>query len=302
MKRRGSRVFLLLGVLLVVIVAAVFLWMSTQGDDGVFDGLTGSPTPAPTPVPIDVVVARRPIPPRAVITDTEYYLTIGGVPPNQYNARPDQYLLDPDEAYLKMISSTFTIPSGTAVLREQLTKPPLSYQMPRNQKGVAVAVDAVSGVGRVLEAGDRVDVILMVNITLIPEPKPGQGDITELSPFEEAAAKTETTVKTVIQDVAVIKVVELPEVQGVTPVDQEIVVILAMRDQDAEIVKFAEMSEDAQVHLVVRRFDERGPEFSEFTTGITSKLLIETYGLPVPCPLAIDGVYPLFACGGGVVP
>jgi Flp pilus assembly protein CpaB len=227
---------------------------------------------------------------------------MGGVPPNQYNARPDQYLLDPEEAYLKLISTTYAIPSGTAILREQLTNPPLSYQMPRNQKGVAVAVDAVSGVGRVLQAGDRVDVILMVIVTLVPEAKPGQGDPTELTPYEEAEAKEEASVKTVIQDVPVIKVIELPEVQGVTPVDQEIVVILAMRDQDAEIVKFAEMSEDAEVHLVVRRFDERGPEFSEFTTGITSKLLIETYGLPVPCPLSIEGVYPLFACGGGVVP
>ena len=34
MKRRGGRVFLLLGVLLVVIVIAVFLWMSQSGDGG----------------------------------------------------------------------------------------------------------------------------------------------------------------------------------------------------------------------------------------------------------------------------
>ncbi len=301
MKRRGGRVFLLLGVLLVVVVGAVFLWMSTQeGGGGGFPGLQ-QPTPAPTPTPVRVVVARRDIEPGTVLVDLNEYVEIGPMPAQEYAKSPDQYFTDVESVYLKLISTTQVIAAGKPIKREYLTSPSISYQeqLPTGQKAVAIPVDAVAGVGHLLAPGDWVDVILMYNMTVSPGPKTGQGDITNLSPFEEAAPKQLVTVKTVIQRAKVVHVITLDLVPGRTPAEHENIVVLAMNDQDAEIVKFAQMDPEAQIHLVARRFDDTG---DEFTTGITTKLLIETYGLPVPSPIGIQGDYPVFPFGGGAVP
>lgn len=290
MKRRSGRVFLLLGVLLVVVVGAVFLWMSTSDNGDLFGGLT-EPIPSPTPLPVDIVVARRDIEPNTVITNTERYFRLKPFSPNEYD--PTKHITDMDMTYNKMVSATMPILSGTKIMRRHLTTPPLSFQVPRGRKAVSVRVDYVSGVGQLLSRGDRVDLILLYEMTLIPEPKPGQGDVGELDPCSECPPKTASTVKTVVYDAEVLKVVDLPIRQGIPPAENEVVVVLAMSEQDAEITKFAVADEGASIHLIARRYDERGVES---TTGITARILINRYGLPVPCPLSISGDYPEVNC------
>lgn len=296
MKKRGGRVFLLLGIILIVIVAAALLLMSRGGG---FPGVSpAQPTPSPTRPPVDAVVVIKEIQPNTVLTarNAAEYLEVRKVDAARFD--PARHLTTLESTYNKRISSTLPLAVDTLLDRSVLVEPPISYEIPAGKKGVPLLVNATSGIGHLLSPGDVVDVILMYNVTVYPTTKPGQGNVAEMGPCEECPSKTLPVVKTVIQKVPVLRVVDYPAVEGRLPEDQVFLVLLAMSDQEAELVKFAELSDAATVQLVVRNYFDT---IEEITTGITDKLLFDRY-LPVPCPLAIDGVYPKYACAGGVTP
>ncbi len=296
MKKRGGRVFLLLGIILIVIVAAALLLMSRGGG---FPGVSpAQPTPSPTRPPVDAVVVIKEIQPNTVLTarNAAEYLEVRKVDAARFD--PTRHLTTLESTYNKRISSTLPLAVDTLLDRSVLVEPPISYEIPAGKKGVPLLVNATSGIGHLLSPGDVVDVILMYNVTVYPTTKPGQGNVAEMGPCEECPSKTLPVVKTVIQKVPVLRVVDYPAVEGRLPEDQVFLVLLAMSDQEAELVKFAELSDAATVQLVVRNYFDT---IEEITTGITDKLLFDRY-LPVPCPLAIDGVYPKYACAGGVTP
>lgn len=307
MKRRGGRVFLLLGLLLVIIVAAVFLFMSQGGDGGGLGGLFPQPavTPSPTPEPVEVVVAITEIQPDFVITreNARQYLDIGEIPADLYAQAPSMYLTDVELAYFQQISSTHPLAEGDPIRWDMLRTPPLSYRIPDDVpslRAVPILVDGISGIGWLLSPGDRVDIIFMYQMPVRMQERQDLTDpLTGLPIIGGLCTQCEEqrfpTVVTVAQNVQVISVETLPEVPGLLPEERKQIVVVAMQPDDAEVIQFAELDEFAQVQLVARRYND-GTELD--TPGVTSQLLIQNYGLPVPCSLLIDANYPVFECSG----
>jgi len=296
MKKRGGRVILLLALILVVAVAAGLLWLSKGGQIGIKPAQ--QPTPAPTKPPVKAIVVIKDLQPDFVLTqdNAAEYVALKDIPAEQFQLARN--LTEIESVYNKRISSTLPLIVNTPLDRRNLAEPPLSYQIPSGRKGVPVLVNATSGVGHLIAPGDVVDVILLYDISVIPDYKLGQGELSRMEPCYECPPNLLHVVKTVAQNIKVLRVVDYPPAESRTSEQQLFLVLLAMTDQEAEIVKFAELVPQAEIQLVVRSYFDTA---EEITTGITDKLLLEKY-LPVPCPIMVDGTYPKFACTGGAIP
>ncbi len=270
----------------------------------------------PTPVPLRrVVAARIDIPANTVLTDTETLLTLRDIPETEYNAAPDQYFVSVSELTTKV---TLRALNATEIIRARdLTDAGLSFQVPlpdtidapRN-KVFPLEVGNLTGVADQIRPGDSVDLVmtyeirrLIVRPTLTLDPETGQLVVT---PIEETLVDRVT--KTMVQNVQVLRVLKpaipqdtgtptpegaqgpaAPPPSSTQPADTYVpgaqwILLLAMTDQEAEIVKFTLDQQDPkpQITLVLRGRDDS--EIEE-TTGITLRLLTSRYGLPLPEPL-----------------
>jgi pilus assembly protein CpaB len=172
-------------------------------------------------------------------------------------------------------------------------------------------VGNLTGVADQIRPGDAVDLVmtyeirrLIIRPSLTLDPETGQLVVT---PLEETLVDRVT--KTMVQNVRVLRVLKpaIPQEAGTpTPAGQQgtapppppsrtqasdtfvpgaqWILLLAMTDQEAEIVKFTLDQQDPkpQITLVLRGRDDSA---IEDTTGITLRLLTSRYGLPLPEPL-----------------
>ncbi|MFQ3629939.1 MAG: flagellar biosynthesis protein FlgA [Roseiflexus sp.] len=309
--RRGGPL-LVLGV--VIAAAAAFLYFSF------FQTPPAPDAPVlpqePTPVPLRrVVAARIDIPANTVLTDTETLLTLRDIPETEYNAAPDQYFVSVSELTTKV---TLRALNATEIIRARdLTDAGLSFQVPQpdtidapRNKVFPLEVGNLTGVADQIRPGDSVDLVmtyeirrLIVRPTLTLDPETGQPVVT---PIEETLVDRVT--KTMVQNVQVLRVLKpaipqdagtptpegaqgpaAPPPSGTQPADTYVpgaqwILLLAMTDQEAEIVKFTLDQQDPkpQITLVLRGRDDG--EIEE-TTGVTLRLLTSRYGLPLPEPL-----------------
>lgn len=270
----------------------------------------------PTPVPLrKVVAARVDIPANTVLTDTETLLTLRDIPEPEYNAAPDQYFISVNELTTKV---TLRALNATEIIRARdLTDAGLSFQVPPPDtldappnKVFPLEVGNLTGVADQIRPGDAVDLVmtyeirrLIIRPTLTLDPETGQLVVT---PVEETLVDRVT--KTMVQNVQVLRVLKpaIPQDTGTptpagasgqpapapvsTPTTDTYVpgaqwiLLLAMTDQEAEIVKFTLDQQDPkpQITLVLRGRDDGE---IENTTGVTLRLLTSRYGLPLPEPL-----------------
>ena len=106
-------------------------------------------------------------------------------------------------------------------------------------------------------------------------------------------------VKTILQDIQILEVIPLTtttssaQQPGPTPTAAQPlavqeptswILILAVDDQQAEILKFAQ-DQQMSYQLLLRAREDHA---TATTQGITSKILVETYGLPKPELLPYD--------------
>jgi pilus assembly protein CpaB len=175
---------------------------------------------------------------------------------------------------------------------------PVSDLIPATYRSIAVQVDQVSGVGTLIKAGDRVDMVVGFTgdkfpvISVDPEAPEGTG-ITAVSGLNS------TSVKLLLQGMQVIGTLLPPPttVEGQPPAEggeapatltgQQEIVLLSVTAQQAEIIKFAQM--DGSISLILRSpddfVDEAGQPIepgSTETTGATLKVLVDEYGVLVP--------------------
>jgi pilus assembly protein CpaB len=200
--RRGGRLFLLLGILLLVAAALAYFV------------LTQPPTPnaelIPTPTPEirkNVVIARIDIPANTILTDTETFLEVIDIPESEFNAAPGQYFENTSELLNKQ--TVRQINFNERIRRPDITEPGLSILIPTAQpnqprpKAVPVQVDNLSGVADQVRPGDFVDILASFEIqrTII---RPGFDENNQIVLREEAI--TGRSVKTLIQNVQVLQV------------------------------------------------------------------------------------------------
>ncbi|HXG40305.1 MAG TPA: Flp pilus assembly protein CpaB [Candidatus Limnocylindrales bacterium] len=175
--------------------------------------------------------------------------------------------------------------------------PQITQVLPEGLRAVSVQVDQVSGVGALIQVGDRVDLLVGFQgadkfpvITIDPEtdqitPVPGLNN---------------TTVKLLLQNLQVVGTLlpPQPQQQQQTQEGQQAqpqpaltgaseIVILAVTPQQAEVIKFAQL--DGSISLVLRSpkdfVDENNQPVTPVadpTSGIILKTLVDEYGVLVP--------------------
>ncbi len=171
--------------------------------------------------------------------------------------------------------------------------------------GIAVEVDQKSGVGGLIKAGDRVDVVLALTEAdnknpIVVEKAPtreGQPPVTVRNFELIDPLLNNTTVKVLVENVEVIGILTPPpaaapataqggtegtttgQSQAPSLNDQSFIAILAVTPQQAELVRFTQI--DGNIALVLRSPKDAGaPEVK--TTGITLRQLVDAYGVLPP--------------------
>jgi pilus assembly protein CpaB len=290
--KRSNRLILLIGVFLAVVAFVLVILY------------TGNNNPAPgtpaTPTTAKIVVATQDIPLGTKITAdfvTTKDVAIADKPagaPGDVSAVIGQTVRAPVTSGEIITPETF---SGTASLVA------ITDSLDAGLGAISVQVDQVSGVGTLIQPGDRVDVILSMNdnaknpvVRELPPTKAGQPPI-KLRNFELVnPLLNSTTVKVLVQNVQVLGTIlpPPPAQQGTTGTGtgtgttqqpattlngQSQIVILALNAQQAELVRFTQL--DGNLSLVLRSpKDKDAPAVK--TTGITLRQLVDSYGVVPP--------------------
>jgi pilus assembly protein CpaB len=174
---------------------------------------------------------------------------------------------------------------------------PISTQLERGEKAIAFQVDRVTGLDFLIQAGDHVDIVLTEQLQVLQ----ATADTAD-SPASERRFETITglenakTVKTILQDKRVLYVSatrirnsaaaspspgQEAQAPAAAEVIENVIIVFAGTDQDAEVIKFAQndLSELGSLTATLRSTEDTKVEK---TTGITIDLLVKRYGIPIP--------------------
>jgi len=298
MQRKKGRLPIIIGLflLVMVIIVGAYLWLLRRptGGGGGEEGGRPSLIP-PTPVPkVRVLVANQVIPADTALTPEliDQYFEATEVERTKVLGED---VIGSEAQLLGMVTRVSLQPGEFARL-SQLEKMTLSRKIPQGKRAVPLPVDQFSGVVGRIAAGDYVDVIFSGQITLhYPQAyPPTPGETGSMSPASLLS------VKTVLQDIQVLEVISaavivvLPEWQPTPPPGTEgpppqviptaWILILAMDDQQAEALKFAQ--EEGMAYQLLLR--PRADHTLDTTSGITTWILIDKYGMPVPKHVAYE--------------
>jgi Flp pilus assembly protein CpaB len=198
--------------------------------------------------------------------------------------------------------SLYNIPKGSQVTAEAIggggTGPNITAQLKPGEKAIAFQVDRVTGLDFLVRQGDHVDIVLSERITVL---QPTADTITKPASQQRFEAITGLdavrTVKTVLQNRRVLYVSQSRQAaqaaaasaspapggqtQQTPPAIENVIIVIAGTDQDAEVIKFAqnEVSEVGSLTAVLRNTQDTA---AERTTGITIDRLVTQYGLAIP--------------------
>jgi pilus assembly protein CpaB len=293
--KRSNRLILLIGVFLAVVAFVLIVLLLGNG--------TGpSTTQNATPAPISTVIANQDIPLGATIT--EEMLTTENLPAGQ------------------RVPGAFQIPSQVVgqTARQSVTKGAQisnatisgtgKFEVPEGQRAMSVQVDAVSGVGTAIQAGDYVDLIIGLTGDAFP--------VVQLNPQDNSiqvvAGLNSTSVKVLLEGMQVLATVQpepatsgnqnnnnnpsaspTPSGPGLTQDSTELV-ILSVTAQQAEVIKFAQLQ--GSISLVLRSpkdfFDPNGQPILPLpagTTGVILKTLVDG-GYGVLRPELVEAILP----------
>ena len=154
--RRGGRLFLLLGILILVAAALAYFVLSQPQSPS--PELLTTPT---VEIKKKIVVARIDIPANTIITDTETFLGEIDIPESEFKAGGGQLFENVNDLLNKQ--TVRQINFNERITRSDITEPGLSILIPTAQpnqprpKAVPVQVDNLSGVADQVRPGDFVD-------------------------------------------------------------------------------------------------------------------------------------------------
>jgi Flp pilus assembly protein CpaB len=201
-------------------------------------------------------------------------------------------------------AALYAIPSGAQVPAEaiglgQVGDICIECQLNPGEKAIAFQVDRVTGLDFLIQPGDHIDVIIAEQLQVLQPTQDSLDDPTGPQRFETIPGlQNARTVKTILQDKRVLYVsatrirstavqgTPTPGTEGQQPPPQaqqieNVIIVFAGTDQDAETIKFAQndIGQIGALTAVLRSTDDTDVEV---TTGMTIDLLVETYGLPIP--------------------
>lgn len=289
--KRSNRLVILVGVLLAVLafVGVLFVLNTSTG-----------PGPGPETLQAKVLVATRDIAIDEEVTP-EMVETI--------EVDPDAVVGHPytDPSQLTGRPAVVEIPEGTQVNEESvglvLGATCISCQLQPGEKAIAFQVDRVTGLDFLVLPGDRIDVVMSQQVTVVQPTR----DTQDLPPDEQhyevvTSLDVPQTVKTILQNKRVLYVSQAREIVGAEPTPApdggttqaapeivSVIIIFAGTDQDAELIKLAQKDVETVGNLtaVLRSQDDDAPEA---TTGISIRVLIDQYGVPKPNIILFDRI------------
>ena len=281
--KRSNRLVILVGVLLAVVafVGIVVLLGNNTGGPGTVEKTT-----------VDVLVAKVDIAIGDSVTPDN--VEVKAVSPDQVSGTRFG-----DPSQLTGSPAIFPIPKGTQVSQEAVGRGAsgavcITCQLQPGEKAIAFQVDPVTGLDFLIQPGDHIDIVFRSDITVLQQTADSAGS--GHPRFEPVTGlEAAPTVKTLLQNKRVLYV-SATKIQPVanpnaTPAPgsnnatanpiASVVVIFAGSDADAELIKFAQTD-----NTVIGRLTAilRAPkdEAQETTTGITLKILVDTFGIPIP--------------------
>jgi pilus assembly protein CpaB len=316
--RRGGRLILLLGVLIAA-AAALFLYVFLQGTPTPQPINNIPPTEPPKKriviaridIPSNSVLTdTETFLQTGEIPEDEY-----NARPGQYFTSPGELQ---GKVTLNEIAAAAPVLQSDVQDAGLSNQIPLAAPNEPRPKAFPLAVSNLSGVADQIKSGDSVDVLVSFRFTRTFL-RPGFNEQGQIIIKEETITDLQST-KTLAQNVQVLRVIKAPAAPEGTPTPggaapaQEgppqtneggqqaqpgqtpqpgqpaagetlasgsWILILALTDQEAEIVKLSR--EQGVITLVLRG---RGDTANETTIGATIDLLVSRFGLPVPNPAA----------------
>lgn len=302
--KRSNRLILLIGVFLAAL-AFVFVVILLSGDG---TGPTGPGATEAPPAELDTVVAARDIPLGVTVTaamvTTQKILTTD---------REVGALGNPSQAIGKVARATILRGQQVTAAAFVSSSSPTSIECLAGFTCMAVQVDQVSGVGTLIRTGDYVDLVAQISIS-----PPGKTDF-PINFFVDPAADESldealydpASVKMLLQGIQVVATLlppppaveagaatPAPDSGGTALTGQQEIVILAVTQQQAEVIKFAQV--DGNITLTLRSpkdfVDDQGNPIvpaTITTTGLVLTTMIADWGVlppgfvvvPAPAPL-----------------
>ena len=199
-----------------------------------------------------------------------------------------------DPSMLGNRPAVFAVSEGQQVTQETFGRSGrgalnVSGQLRPGEKAIAFQVDRVTGLDFILQQGDLIDVVLSADVNAVAVDG-ATGNTTAVSGLEN-----QRTVKTVLQAKRVLYVshtivgAEQPttgeesgeDEQAERPPTDNVIIIVAGSDQDAELIKFAQR-DIAELGAISVTLRGAGDAATEQTTGVTLDRLISEYGVPAP--------------------
>jgi Flp pilus assembly protein CpaB len=285
----------LVGVLLAVLAfVGIVILLNSRGATG----------PEQAPVKVDVIVAIDPIEIGDEVTPDKVELL--QVDPPEVVGTPFG-----DPSQVSGQRAIFAIPAGSQVPKEALGlgiggEVCIECQLLPGEKAIAFQVDRVTGLDFLVQTGDHLDIVLSQGVAPLQETQASidaRAADPDLQPRYEAVVGVSNvrTVKTILTDKRVLYVsatrirptavqaTPSPGQQGAqqapAPQIENVIIVIAGSDQDAELIKFAQndLNELGALTAILRRVaDAEEGVPAEVTTGITLDILIDQYDVPIP--------------------
>ncbi len=290
--KRSSRLIILLGIILAIGAFAAILLLGNSG--GLGTGVGAKPTPTPMAT---IVKAIADIPLGTAVTEQQVQAT--EVP---LTSLPAEAFTDPNQVIGHIVRqdihsgdtlTTSDFASGSTAKGDDIVR-----ALKSGLRAMSIQVDQNTGVGTLIQPGDRVDIVVGFKITTLVQPSPGQLP-------QEYPGGPQLSVKDIIQNVEVLGTLLPPPTtttaqgqqqpnastapqQGVGLTGQQEIVIVAVTPQQAEVIKYAQIkavdNPETTITLILRApADASAPP--DTTTGMILKILVDKYGVLPPVPL-----------------
>jgi pilus assembly protein CpaB len=280
--KRSNRLVILVGVLLAVLAfVGIVVLLGQSGNK-----------PAPEKLTVTVLVAKADI----AIGDS---VTPDLVATKQVEPAAVVGTRIADPSSLTGAPALFPIKAGTQVSLEALgggggKNICITCQLEPGEKAIAFQVERVTGIDFLIQPGDHIDILYQAQVPVV---QPTVDSTTANPRFEPIAGLDNAlAVKTLLQNKRVLYVsatkikpindpnaTPVPNGQAAKAADtiETVIVVFAGSDADAEVIKFAQTDQSVigPLTAVLRNSTD---DVSEDTTGITLKILIEKFGIPIP--------------------
>ena len=211
-----------------------------------------------------------------------------------------------DPSQLTGSPALFPINQGSQVSKESVGQGStgnycITCQLEPGEKAIAFQVEPVTGDDFLIQPGDHIDIVFLGKVEVV---QPAADSVDPAHPRWEPVAGLQAapTVKTLLQNKRVLYV-SATKVKPVTstaatpapgsstaaaaaPIES-IIIIFAGTDADAEVIKFSE-SDPGPPPPLTAVLRATGDEVVEDTTGITFKILVEKFGIPIPDIIQVE--------------